>query len=61
MMSDENYCDGFICDMDYHLHIFCLFKGIVTAKQCMDCRKEKSLTRKVIDNYISELKGENNG
>ena len=36
-----NNCCFYMGDSGHHLYIHCSYKGLVTAKQCMDCRKDK--------------------
>lgn len=35
------YCDNYMGDSGYHLHVHCMRKGIVTALQCMQCEYRK--------------------
>ena len=52
-----NNCIFYIGDSCHHLYIHCLNKGIITAKQCMDCRKDnKSNVNRILDKHIKENK-----
>lgn len=35
------YCDNYMGDFRYHLYVYCMRKGIVTALQCTECEYRK--------------------
>lgn len=64
-MSD---CSFYMGDSETHLYVHCSYKGLVTAKQCMDCRKDRGsnvneMIKQTIENDIKRqladlMKGE---
>lgn len=65
-MSD---CSFYMGDTETHCYVHCSYKGLVTAKHCMDCRKDRKsnvneMIKQTIENDIKRqladlMKGEN--
>lgn len=34
-------CSFYMRDAETHCYVYCSYKGLVTAKHCMDCRKDR--------------------
>lgn len=55
------YCDNYMGDSGYHLHVHCMRKGIVTALQCTQCEYRKISDARVDAKKEFIIKEKNNG